>query len=223
MSDERLDPEPTAEPDRNGLSDGGLKFVAKLREWLETELNMTAIMAPNNALSRRSVRIAALGRKLSPLPFKIQQDYTPLELLQDVQITVRLSGGNAGDYLTSQMIQTGIALQCLFTDDLMVLKDVGQQIHQLDRDQPGRYSFTRIVGDAEMVSARRISSGIEVDAEADQQSSKPYIWSETWVVEMVMTVHRYFNNPKLKQVVFHLEPTGEEFIVDGNTQQRISR
>jgi hypothetical protein len=223
MSDEHENIEQPEESDRSGLRDGGLKFVDKLRVWLETELNMTAIMAPNNALSRRSVRIAALGRKLSPLPFKIQQDYTPLELLQDVQITVRLSGGNAGDYLTSQMIQTGIALQCLFTDDLMVLEDVGQQIHLLDRDQPGRYLFTRIVGDAEMVSARRISSGIEVDAESDQHSNKPYIWSETWVVEMVMTVHRYFNNPKLKQVVYHRDPTGEEFIVDGHSQQRVSR
>lgn len=152
----------------------------KLREKLEKQLNMTAVMSPNNALSRRSVKISPGVPKLSRLPVNPQRDFEALEMLVNVQITVTLSGANAGDFLASQILQTGAALHCFLTEDLFIIHEVDQELSLLRHDTTGHYIRTCVVGDAELVGARRINYGVTNDAEPDKHSDKLHVWTETW-------------------------------------------
>ncbi|MFV0261376.1 MAG: hypothetical protein ACK5JN_02905 [Kluyvera sp.] len=193
----------------------GLVVIERLRKWLEVQLNMTAIMEPNNALARRSVRIAPAGMKMSALPSDKPGDYTPFELLLTVQMTLKLSGGNAGDFLTSQIVETGIGMNCFLLDDLMILKDIGQELPLLANDAVGKYTGTRIVGDAELTDVRRVAYHLDNNAQNDAQSAAMPVYTEVWTGVLVMTLHRYFPNPRLQKVIYKNDYSGEELIVDG--------
>lgn len=216
MTDDTTLP-PSGEDDADDTArDGGMIVLKKLREKLEKQLNMTAVMSPNNALSRRSVKISPGAPKLSRLPVNPQRDFEALEMLVNVQITVTLSGANAGDFLASQILQTGTALHCFLTEDLFIIHEVDQELSLLRHDTSGHYIRTCIVGDAELVGARRINYGVTNDAEPDKHSDKLHVWTETWGAQLVMTLHRYFHNPLLKEVTYTDERTGEELIVNGD-------
>lgn len=181
--------------------------IDKLRTILEQRFDMTAIHEPNNAMSRRSVRIAQAGMRINPLSKEdMGADFTPYELLLTLQISFKLSGGNAGDYLTHQIMEHGILFQCALIDDLMLIKDIDEDLPLL-RDHTasngGGFFMTRLVGDAEITDSKRIASGYEGGAkETFSASGEPYIYTEVWSCTLVMTLHRLFNNPRLKQVTY---------------------
>lgn len=195
-----------------------LIVIERLREYLQQQLNMTAIAEPNNAISRRAVRITPTSTALSKLPNNDGNgNFTPYELLLGVQITLKLSGANAGDYLTSQIIEHGIGLQCFLWDDLIILKDVTQDLPLLDNDKAGLFTGTRIVGDAELTDPKRIGSNIENNAQNDKPGNDLFFYTEIWSATLVMTVHRFFVNPRLSAVIYTNTATNEEIVVNAES------
>lgn len=193
-----------------------LIVIERLREYLQQQLNMTVIADPNNAIARRAVRVTPVSTSMSRLPADGTGNFTPFELLLGIQISLKLSGGNAGDFLTSQIIESGIGLQCFLIDDLVILKDVTQELPALDNDSVGLFTSTRIVGDAELTDPRRVGSNIDNNAQNDQQSSDLFFYTEVWSATLVMTIHRYFVNPRLREVTYTNTGTNEELIVNGD-------
>ncbi|MFV0262032.1 MAG: hypothetical protein ACK5JN_06280 [Kluyvera sp.] len=167
--------------------------------------DVTSIMEPNNAMARRSVRIAQTGMTLSQLSMNVPfTDRVPYELLLRLQVTLRLSGGNAGDQLTHQIAESGVLFHCRLRDDLVVLKDVAEVLPYLN-EPGGESGFTgaEIVGDAELMDAKRVASGYEHGAQNGfEPDGNLYVYNEVWTCTLALTLHRLFDNPRLKMAVF---------------------
>ncbi|MGQ3662063.1 hypothetical protein [Citrobacter braakii] len=197
--------------------------IDKLRAFFMHQFDVSAIMEPNNAMARRSVRIAQTGMALNPLSMKVPfTDRVPYELLLKLQVTLRLSGGNAGDWLTHQIIESGVGFHCHLGDDLVVLKDVAETLPFLDSpDSDSGFFGAEIVGDAELTDVKRVGSGYEHGAQNTfEPDGNLYTYSEVWTCTLVLTLHRLFNNPHLKQVVF--APDNDDPLIVTTKQPRES-
>ncbi|MGT3827047.1 hypothetical protein ACUUMB_15105 [Enterobacter kobei] len=197
--------------------------IDKLRAWLEKRLNMTAISEPNNALSRRSLRIAQTGMSMSPLPGNaLTTDFTPFELILTLQITLKLSGGNSGDWLTGQIAEAGIGMHCFLQDDVVLIRDVTEDLPAVAGDDQSDFLRTRIVGDGELTEVRRVMSNYENAAQNDKQSSAMHFYTELWTAKYVLTLHRLFTNPRLRCVRYQPDGGGDPLLV-GNCDSNMTK
>lgn len=201
--------------------------IQKLKTYLESRFKgematdtpegIQAVIEPNNAMSRRELRVLPVNPRLSELP---KADpwaaFTPYELLMDVTIMLRLSGGNSGEWLTDQAAAHGVQMALALQHEVIVLKDVAQPLPALGL-LPEYAGALAIVGDAELTGAARTLSVFDNgDAPGLEPNGNLFIYREVWTAQLVQTVHRQFINPLFTHGVFINDITGNEVIIDGD-------
>ncbi|MBE8578636.1 hypothetical protein [Vibrio sp. OPT18] len=196
-----------------------LVAINKLKAEIERYLNITTVVEPSNAMSAIEVRIMFTGtQKLNQLP-KPDGDfdsYVPYEWILPVVVSVRATGGNADHSLSGQAAWINLQLANYLDNELYEVRGVTQVI-QVPRGlmQLGPMNRLRIIGDAEITDAKFISSTFSGDKPSDDY--EPHIelftYREDWNLNVVLTVHRDFETPELREVRFYNVETDEEIQV----------
>lgn len=177
---------------------------------------MHVVTEPSNAMSRREIRLMPIEQRLNEADRMSEwTSYVPYELVLVLLLSVRLSGGNSNKNLTADALLHAIALNELLTQRLMVLEGVDEELTDMRIDAAPGWQL-KVVGDAELVNAKRLRSGFAGNQEGEefeQRKDELYTWREDWQVSLVMTVHRVFPNPLLRQLILTNDITGEDIIV----------
>jgi hypothetical protein len=192
----------------------------KLEKRLEAHFGgpdaMSVVTEPSNAMARREIRIMTTKQTLSEADRMSEMTpYVPYELMLELLISVRLSGGNSNKTLSTDALLHSIALNELLTKRLVVLEGVDEVLTDM-RTIPTPGWELKIVGDAELVDAKLLNSGFagaQATDEFEQRKDDLYIWREDWQAKLVMTVHRQFPNPTLRKMIFTNDVTGDEFSI----------
>ncbi|MCY9855819.1 hypothetical protein [Vibrio mediterranei] len=191
-----------------------LKFVAieKLKAQLEAALGIETVIEPSNAMARKEIRIMASPKGgLTRLPMSGLKDAVPYEMMLDVVVSMRLSGGNTSHFLTAQAMEASSALGLHLGHESVSIENVAQAI---TLPKLGELS---VVGDAELTDAKQINvlwSGSQ-DSEEFETSDELFVYREDWQMSLLLTIHRRFDNPLLKHVTLRNTQTQEEIHVDG--------
>ncbi|CAK1711290.1 conserved hypothetical protein [Vibrio crassostreae] len=186
-----------------------MKVIRALEKALETSLGMQVVVEPSNAVTRKEVRVLFNGiRALNRLPLTTQGSYIPYEMLLDVVISARVSGGNTQCFLSSQQIQLNLRMTDYLTHDLIVLKDIGEDLPAGFGEFCERLT---VVGDAEISDARKTSSGWSEPKQNDDFDPKDdlFTWREDWQATLVLTVHKHFTNPDVTEITAKSLLTGK--------------
>ncbi len=195
-----------------------MKVIRALKTSLEETLGMQAVIEPSNAIARKEVRVMFNGiRSMSRLPLATQGAYVPYETLIDVVISARVSGGNTQCFLASQQMQLNLCMTDFLTNDLIVLKDIGET---LPAGFGGLSERLTIVGDAEVSDARKIGSGWSEPKHDDDFEHKDelFVWREDWQATLELTTHKHFTNPDVTEITAHSELTGESHTISDKEQ-----
>lgn len=195
-----------------------MKVIRALEKALEETLGMQAVVEPSNAIARKEVRVMFNGiRGLNRLPLAVQGSYVPYEMLVDVVISARVSGGNTQCFLSSQQMQLNLCMTDFLTNDLIVLKDIGEALPVGFGELSGRLT---VVGDAEISDARKIGSGWSEPKRDDDFEHKDelFVWREDWQATLELTVHKQFTNPDVTEITAHSELTGESHTISDEEQ-----
>lgn len=187
----------------------------KLEQLLEANFAgpdaMHVVTEPSNAMSRREIRLMVTEHRLSEADKMTEfTAYTPYELILDLILSVRLSGGNSNKTLSTDALLHSIVLNELLTQRLVVLEGVDEVLTDM-RVTPTMGWELKVVGDAELVNAKRLRSGFAGDQEGEefeQRKDDLYTWREDWKISLVMTVHRVFPNPTLHQITWTNDASG---------------
>ncbi|WP_031417458.1 hypothetical protein [Vibrio parahaemolyticus] len=181
-----------------------LTAINKLRLAIERYLDITTIVEPNNAMAAIEVRMMLLGQqKFTPLPMTRPTSYVAYEWQLPVTISVRTTGGNAGNALAGQAAWINMQLSNYLENELVEVKNVTQTLKApKGMRQRGAANTLSIVGDAEMVDPQFKGSGFVGNKEQDDHETYdgPFTYIENWQVTMVLTVHRGYHNPLLSEV-----------------------
>ncbi|NAW98986.1 MULTISPECIES: hypothetical protein [unclassified Vibrio] len=195
-----------------------MKVIRALEKVLEEALGMQAVVEPSNAIARKEVRVMFNGiRGLNRLPLAVQGSYVPYEMLVDVVISARVSGGNTQCFLSSQQMQLNLCMTDFLANDLIVLKDIGEAL------PPGFGGLSErltIKGDAEISDARKIGSSWSEPKRDDDFEHKDelFVWREDWQATLELTVHKQFTNPEVTEITAHSELTGESHTISDEEQ-----
>lgn len=169
------------------------------------------VTEPSNAMARREIRVIVTAQRLNNLDVMSDEvAFTPYELMLDLLISVRLSGGNSNKLLSGQAILHATVLAEFLGKRLVVLTGVDEVLPDMSAELMPGWEF-KIVGDAELVGAKRLRSGFageQAGEEFEQRSTDMYVWREDWQASLAMTVHRVFPNPTLQQMTFINDMTG---------------
>ncbi|HIF6163805.1 TPA: hypothetical protein ACX3IN_004852 [Vibrio parahaemolyticus] len=195
-----------------------LAAINKLKAEIERYLDITTIVEPNNAMAAIEVRLMVTGAStLNPLPKPDgYAPFVPYEWNLPVVVCVRATGGNAGNALAGQATWINMQLANFLENELVEVRDVGQ-ILKVPKGmmQLGPKNKMHIVGDAEITNAKFTQSGFTGDKEAADFDpfDGPFTYREDWSLTMVLTVHRDFYSPTLREVRFYNELLNEEVVV----------
>ncbi|MBT2919824.1 hypothetical protein [Vibrio anguillarum] len=195
-----------------------MKVIRALEKALEEALGMQAVVEPSNAIARKEVRVMFNGiRGLNRLPLAVQGSYVPYEMLVDVVISARVSGGNTQCFLSSQQMQLNLCMTDYLTNDLIVLKDIGEALPVGFGELSGRLT---VVGDAEISDARKIGSSWSEPKRDDDFEHKDelFVWREDWQATLELTVHKQFTNPEVTEITAQSELTGESHTISDEEQ-----
>ncbi|CAH8242749.1 conserved hypothetical protein [Vibrio aestuarianus] len=195
-----------------------MKVIRALEKALEEAIGMQAVVEPSNAVARKEVRVMFNGvQGLNRLPLATQGSYVPYEMLVDVVISARVSGGNTQCFLSSQQMQLNLCMTDHLTNDLIVLKDIGES---LPAGFGGPSDRLTIMGDAEISGARKVASGWSEPKRDDdfEHKDEMFVWREDWQATLELTVHKQFNNPKVTEITAHSELTGESHTISNEEQ-----
>ncbi len=195
-----------------------MKVIRALKTSLEEALGMQAVVEPSNAVARKEVRVMFNGiRSLNRLPLATQGSYVPYEMLVDVVISARVSGGNTQCFLSSQQMQLNLCMTDFLTNDLIVLEGIGEA---LPVGFGGLSERLTIKGNAEISDARKIGSGWSEPKSDDNFEHKDalFVWREDWQATLELTVHKQFTNPGTSAVTVVSELTGESQTMNGEEQ-----
>ncbi|MNQ78815.1 hypothetical protein D3C85_937370 [compost metagenome] len=169
------------------------------------------ITEPSNAMARREIRIIVTAQRLNNLDLMSDEvAFTPYELMLDLLISVRLSGGNSNKLLSGQAILHSTVLAEFLAKRLIVLTGVDEVLPDMSAELMPGWEL-KIVGDAELVQAKRLRSGFageQAGEEYEQHKTDLYTWREDWQASLAMTVHRVFPNPTLQHMTFINDNTG---------------
>lgn len=186
-----------------------MKVIRVLEKTLEAALGMQAVVEPSNAIARKEVRVMFNGiRGLNRLSTAAQRDYVPYEMLVDVVISARISGGNTRGFLASQQMQLNLCMTDYLTNDLIVLKNIGEALPVGFGDLSERLT---IVGDAELLDTRKVASGWSEPKRDDDFDHKDdlFVWREDWHATLELTVHKHFINPNVREITSVNQLSGE--------------
>lgn len=200
------------------LSPTNLTAIDKLKGIIESYLNMTTIVEPNNAMAAIEVRMMVTGaqslnRLARPDEFL---PYVPYEWILPVVVSVRATGGNASNSLAGQAAIINMQLANMLENELVEVRDVGQ-ILATPRGmmQTGPENKLKIVGDAELSDAKFSQSGFTGNKETDDFDTYdgPFVYREDWTLTMTLTVHREFYSPTLTEVRFYNPDFDTEIVI----------
>lgn len=186
-----------------------MKVINALKTELEKRFNTQVVVEPSNAIARKEMRVMLNGvRALNRLSVMTQGSYTPYEMLIDVVISARVSGGNTQCFLASQQMQLNILLTEYLTNELLIFTDIGERLPVGFGNLDQRLE---IVGDAELFNATKQGSGWSAPKENDnfQHQDELFTWREDWQVTLAMTVHKHFINPKVREITSVNQLSGE--------------
>lgn len=183
-----------------------LTAINKLRLAIERYLGITTIVEPNNAMAAIEVRMMVIGQqKFTPLAMPYPTHYVAYEWLLPVTISVRATGGNAGNALAGQAAWLNMQLSNYLENELVEIKKVTQTLKvPKGMSQRGTANTLSIVGDAEIVDPQFKASGFVGNKEQDDHETYdgPFTYIENWQVTMALTVHRGYNNPLVSEITF---------------------
>ncbi len=195
-----------------------MKVIRALEKALESATGMEAVVEPSNAVARKEIRVMFNGvRAMNRLPIATQGAYVPYEMLVDVVISARVSGGNTQCFLSSQQMQLNLCLTDFLTNDLIVLKDIGEALPVGFADLSERLT---IMGDAEISDAKKIASGWSEPKQNDdfERKEELFVWREDWQATLELTVHKHFTNPDVTEITAVSELTGESHTISDEEQ-----
>ncbi len=190
-----------------------MKVIRALEQRLETALGIEAVVEPSNALARKEVRVMFNGiRALNRLPLPSQGSFVAYEMLVDVVISARVSGGNTQCFLSSQQMQLNLCMTDYLTHDLIVLKGIGESLPVGFGELSERLT---VVGDAEVSDARKVASGWSESKQNDdvEHQETLFTWREDWQATLEMTVHKHFTNPDVTEITAVNELSGESHTI----------
>ncbi|MCE7729632.1 hypothetical protein [Vibrio campbellii] len=200
------------------LNPQNLIAIDSLQSAIEKYLDITTVVEPSNAMAAIEVRVMVIGaNKLNPLPKPSCFDlYVPYEWNLPVVVSVRATGANSYNSLAGQAAWLNVQLANLLENELYEIKGVGQEL-----DTPkglkvsGVMNKLKVVGDAELTNATFSNSGFSGNKEGDnfENYDGPFTYREDWNLTMVLTLHREFYSPTLKEVRFYNELLDEEVVV----------
>ncbi|EOW2077597.1 hypothetical protein ACNZ70_001922 [Vibrio mimicus] len=198
-----------------------LTVINKLREAIERYLDITTIVEPNNAMAAIEVRIMIVGQqKFTPLPMDAIKSYVAYEWLLPVTISVRITGGNAGNALAGQAAWINMQLSNFLENELIEIKGVTQTL----KVPKGLAIYSKsntlsIVGDAEIIDPQFKVSGFVGNKEQDDHETYdgPFTYVENWSITMVLTVHRGFDNTLVRELIFENDLLDEQVTVSSET------
>lgn len=192
--------------------------INKLKDAIEQYLDITTIVEPNNAMSAIEVRMMVTGaQKISQLPKPDwAEPYVPYEWVLPVVVSVRTTGGNAQNVLSGQAAWINLQLSNFLENELYEIKKVTQVI-KVPRGMTrlGPKNSIRIVGDAEIVEPKFLNSGFSGDKQTNDYDTfdGPFTYREDWSIKMVLTLHRDFDSPELRELRFYNEAFDEEIVI----------
>lgn len=186
-----------------------MKVINALKAELEKCFATQVVIEPSNAVARKEMRVMFNGlRSLNRLSVQSQGSYTPYEMLIDVVISARVSGGNTECFLASQQMQLNILLTEYLTNELLIFPNIGEMLPVGFGNLDQRLE---IVGDAELFNATKQNSGWSAPKETDDFTPRDdlFVWREDWQATLVMTVHKHFINPKVSEITSVNQLSGE--------------
>lgn len=193
-----------------------MKVINAIKAELEKRFATQVVIEPSNAIARKEMRVIFNGlRALNRLSTQSQGSYTPYEMLIDVVISARVSGGNTSCFLANQQMQLNILLTEYLTNELLIFSDIGERLPigfgNLDQR-------LEIVGDAELFNATKQGSGWSAPKDNDnfEHQDELFTWREDWQVTLAMTVHKHFINPKVTEITSVNQLSGESSIISGD-------
>lgn len=193
-----------------------MKVINAIKAELEKRFATQVVIEPSNAIARKEMRVIFNGlRALNRLSTQSQGSYIPYEMLIDVVISARVSGGNTSCFLANQQMQLNILLTEYLTNELLIFPDIGERLPigfgNLDQR-------LEIVGDAELFNATKQGSGWSAPKDNDnfEHQDELFTWREDWQVTLAITVHKHFINPKVTEITSVNQLSGESSIISGD-------
>ena len=194
-----------------------IKAILALMQCIEKRLGMEAVVEPSNAVARKEVRIMLTGtQKLTRLDATHTASFVPYEALVDVTISLRVSGGNTEHVISSQALAYNLELSEYLEHDLIVLKGIGQDLQNRSEEHTSELqSRLVIVGDGELTQVKFMNAGFSSPKSDDDYDSRDelFVYRIDYTAKLMLTVHRQFYNPKLKQITAMNETYNEEMVI----------
>ncbi|HHP0469571.1 TPA: hypothetical protein ACRZ6V_001227 [Vibrio harveyi] len=194
----------------------------KLRDMLTARLSMTTIMEPSNATARRHIRIMATNVRLTPIARQaVDAIYQPYACEMDLVISYRISGGNVNEALTRTSLSESLLITEMLTHRAIDIEDVAEDIRERDPIKKAHPDWElKVVGDGLLYGAARVGDGyanMSQFNDQDEIADEMMAYEDKWTAKLVLTVHRYFPNPRLKHITLVNDDTKEEITIEHST------
>lgn len=193
-----------------------MKVITALEAELESRFGIEAIIEPSNARARLEIRVVPSGiTSIKRLSADNMFQPVAYEVLMKVGITLRISGGNTNGYLATQATLLTIDMHEYLVHDLIVLKDIGEPLKIPGKRMASLDHRLDLVGDAELIDAKREQAGWTGTKEQDDygHTEELFVFREDWSATLVMTAHRHYFNPRLKQITAINDITHTETVI----------
>ncbi|MBE3899198.1 hypothetical protein HJ158_08250 [Vibrio parahaemolyticus] len=189
--------------DQRIKAEGQFVVLDKLKVALDSRFNMQAVVEPSNAVARREIRVMADNIQLNRIPSPAYTKYVPYEGVINAVVSMRVSGGNTKHFLSAQAMQYAIAMAHYLEHQIVVIKDVAQKLDDM-KPTDDRFNWMEIVGDAEIITAKEMSTGWAGNKDDDNydNSDELFVYRKDWQVTIGITIHSHFYNPLLSQMNF---------------------
>ena len=196
-----------------------MRALDKLKESLQGRLRTVSIMEPSNATARRHIRVKPGNIKLTPIyTMNNYIGYLPYECKMDIIISYRLSGGNARESMTNTSMTESLLITEMLTRGVITIDDVGEEITDREKLKKQHPDWSmKIVGEAVLYNASRVGDGFANDSQMSDQNEildELFFYEDQWKATLVLTLHRYFPNPLLKNIIMTNDTSKEDMEIE---------